>query len=131
MLVTASALIIQPSRLALWCQGLPGKEDTLHHVEVLHEHVTLRLRAKVAHRVPDPQLDGTLEGGRGGLWGGVVASGPCTGETQLAAAFHSHTGQGLHNRRELGAQSSEGWGDTMLLGLDSRDCVTSFTSNTS
>lgn len=56
--------------------GIPGEEDALHHVEVLHEHVPLRLRAEVAHCVPDPQLDGTLQGGRGGLRGELVASEP-------------------------------------------------------
>lgn len=56
--------------------GIPGEEDALHHVEVLHEHVSLRLRAEVAHCVPDPQLDGTLQGGRGGLRGELEASEP-------------------------------------------------------
>lgn len=59
-----------------WSQGLPGKEDAFHHIEVLHEHVTLRLGAEVAHCVPDSQLDGTLQSGRGGLWGELLASDP-------------------------------------------------------
>lgn len=54
----------------------------------------------------------------------------CTREIWLAATFHSHTEQGLRNRSEFGVQSSEGRGDTMLLGLDSRDCVTSITADT-
>ena len=45
---------------------VPGEEDALHHIEVLHEHVTLRLGAQVAHGVADAQLDGPLQGrGRG------------------------------------------------------------------
>ena len=46
---------------------LPGEEDALHHIEVLHEDVSLRLGAQVAHRVADAQLDGTFQGGGRGL----------------------------------------------------------------
>lgn len=45
----------------------PGEEDALHHVEVLHQHVPLRLGAQVADGVADAQLDGPLQGGGGGL----------------------------------------------------------------
>lgn len=45
----------------------PGEEDALHHVEVLHQHVPLRLGAQVADGVADAQLDGPLQGRGGGL----------------------------------------------------------------
>lgn len=54
--------------------GLPGKEDALYNIEVLHEHVALRLGAQVAHGVADAQLDGPLQGGGCGLWGNPAAS---------------------------------------------------------
>lgn len=56
--------------------GLPGEEDALHNIEVLHEHVTLRLRAQVAHGVADAQLDGPLQSGRCGLQGNAATSRP-------------------------------------------------------
>lgn len=56
--------------------GLPGEEDALHDVEVLHEHVTLRLGAQVAHGVADAQLDGPLQSGRCGLQGNAATSRP-------------------------------------------------------
>lgn len=40
----------------------PGEKDALHHVEVLHQHISLRFGAQVAHGVADPQLDGTFQG---------------------------------------------------------------------
>ena len=49
---------------------IPGKEDALHHVEVLHQHVPLGLGAQVAHGVVDAQHDGPLQGRRRGLMGG-------------------------------------------------------------
>ena len=45
----------------------PGEEDAFHNVEVLHQHVPLRLGAEVAHRVADTQLDGPLQSRGGGL----------------------------------------------------------------
>lgn len=56
--------------------GLPGEEDALHDVEVLHEHVTFWLGAQIAHRVADAQLDGPLQGGGCGLQGNPAASRP-------------------------------------------------------
>lgn len=41
---------------------IPGEKDALHHIEVLHQHVSLRLGAQVAHSVTDAQLDGTFQG---------------------------------------------------------------------
>ena len=49
---------------------IPGEEDALHHVEVLHQHVPLGLGAQVAHGVVDAQHDGPFQGGRRGLMGG-------------------------------------------------------------
>lgn len=40
----------------------PGEKDALHHVEVLHQDVSLGFGAQVAHRVADAQLDGTFQG---------------------------------------------------------------------
>lgn len=51
----------------VWEPGLPGEEDALHDVEVLHKHVSLWLGAQVAHGVANAQLDGPLQGGRRGL----------------------------------------------------------------
>lgn len=62
-----------------WEPGLPGEEDALHHVEVLHEHVSLWLGAQVAHSVANAQLDGPLQGGRCGLWGNAATSRPTPG----------------------------------------------------
>uniref|UniRef100_A0A3B3BP11 Uncharacterized protein n=1 Tax=Oryzias melastigma TaxID=30732 RepID=A0A3B3BP11_ORYME len=45
----------------------PGEEEALHHLEVLQQHVSLRLLRQAAHRVRDAQLDGALHRGRGGL----------------------------------------------------------------
>jgi len=49
-------------------QQRPGEKYALHHVEVLHQHISLRLGAQVAHRVTDAQLDGTFQGRGCGLW---------------------------------------------------------------
>lgn len=46
----------------------PWKKDALDHVEVLHEHISLRLGAQVAHRVADAQLNRTSQSRRGRLW---------------------------------------------------------------
>ena len=45
----------------------PGEEDALHHVEVLHEDVSVGLGGQVSHRVADAQLDGSLQSRGGGL----------------------------------------------------------------
>ena len=50
-------------------QDILGKEDALHHIEVLHQHVSLWLGAQVAHGVSDAQLDSTFQGRGGGLEG--------------------------------------------------------------
>lgn len=55
-----------------WMYFRPGEKDALHHVEVLHQHISLRFGAQVAHGVADPQLDGTFQGWRCGLSGGEV-----------------------------------------------------------
>lgn len=45
----------------------PGEEDAFHDVEVLHQHIPLRLGAEVADGVTDAQLDGPLQSRGGGL----------------------------------------------------------------
>lgn len=40
----------------------PGEEDALHHIEVLHQHVSLGLGAQVSHCITDAQLDGAFQG---------------------------------------------------------------------
>lgn len=45
----------------------PGQEDALHHVEVLHKHVSVGLGGEVAHCVANPELNGALQGRRRGL----------------------------------------------------------------
>lgn len=45
----------------------PWEKDALHHVKVLHQHISLRLGAQVAHSVTNAQLDGTFQGRRCGL----------------------------------------------------------------
>lgn len=52
----------------VWLQYTPREKDALHHVEVLHQHISLRLGAQVAHCVTDAQLDGTFQGRGCGLW---------------------------------------------------------------
>lgn len=46
---------------------LPWEENALHHIEVLHQDISLWLGAQVADCVPDAQLDGPLQGGGSGL----------------------------------------------------------------
>lgn len=48
-------------------ENTPGKEDAFHHVEVLHQHISLRLGAEVANSISNTQLDGPLQGRGGGL----------------------------------------------------------------
>lgn len=43
-----------------WLHYRPWEKDALHHVEILHQHVSLRLGAQVAHGVTNAQLDGTF-----------------------------------------------------------------------
>lgn len=45
----------------------PGQKDALHHVEVLHEHISVRLGGEVPHSVADPELNGPLQGRWRGL----------------------------------------------------------------
>lgn len=45
----------------------PGKEDAFHHIEVLHQHISLRLGAEIANGISNTQLDGPLQGRGGGL----------------------------------------------------------------
>lgn len=45
----------------------PGEEDAFHHIEVLHQHISLRLRAEVANSISNTQLDGPLQSRGGGL----------------------------------------------------------------
>lgn len=45
----------------------PWEKDALHHVKVLHQHISLRFGAQVAHSVTNAQLDGTFQGWRCGL----------------------------------------------------------------
>lgn len=40
--------------------SVPGEENALHYVEVLHEHVPLGLGAQISHRVADAKLDGSF-----------------------------------------------------------------------
>lgn len=47
----------------------PGKEDALHHIEVLHKNVSVRLWGEVAHCVTDAELNGSLQGRWRGLDG--------------------------------------------------------------
>lgn len=46
------------------------EEDALDHVEVLHQHVSLRFGAEVTNSVTDSQLDGSFQSRGGGLRGG-------------------------------------------------------------
>lgn len=45
----------------------PREEDAFHHVEILHEDISLRLGAEVANSISDAQLDCPFQGRRGGL----------------------------------------------------------------
>lgn len=50
-----------------WLHYKPWEKDALHHVKVLHQHISLRFGAQVAHSVTNAQLDGTFQGWRCGL----------------------------------------------------------------
>lgn len=43
-------------------QHRPGQKDALHHVEVLHEHISVGLGGEVADCVANAELNGTLQG---------------------------------------------------------------------
>lgn len=45
----------------------PWEEDAFDHIEVLHQHISLRLGAEVANSISNSQLDGPFQGRRGGL----------------------------------------------------------------
>lgn len=45
----------------------PGEKNAFHNVEVLHQHISLRLGAEVANSITNAQLDGPLQGRGGGL----------------------------------------------------------------
>lgn len=45
----------------------PGQKDALHHVEVLHEHISVRLGGEVPHCIANPELNGSLQGRWRGL----------------------------------------------------------------
>lgn len=45
----------------------PGEEDAFHNVEILHQHISLRLGAEVANSITNTQLDGPLQSRGGGL----------------------------------------------------------------
>lgn len=45
-----------------WLHYKPWEKDALHHVKVLHQHISLRFGAQVAHSVTNAQLDGTFQG---------------------------------------------------------------------
>ena len=69
---------------------IPWKEDALHHIEVLHQHVPLGLGAQVAHGVVDAQHDGPFQGRRRGLTGGL---GEMEAENQCLSNWPSYSPQ--------------------------------------
>lgn len=43
-------------------QHRPGQKDALHHVEVLHKHISVGLGGEVADCVANPELNRPLQG---------------------------------------------------------------------
>lgn len=54
-------------KLESTCVNPPGKENAFHNIEVLHQHVSLRLGTEVANGITNTQLDGPLQCRGGGL----------------------------------------------------------------
>lgn len=63
VLLCIEAACVNYERVSEWVdttQHWPGQKDTLHHVEVLHKHISVRLGGEVSHCIANTKLNGPL-----------------------------------------------------------------------